>query len=172
LRVKNGKRLSGLRLLSGLTAKESWKVAEVELPMDGTIGIGKIAFAVAKEGFDGGFVIGEVAEGGGVFEGELERLEGVVKADDAERASRGAGGAQNGQNIGGGAEADVPDDEFAGVGGHAFGEAELFNVEGLGFGDGADDGVEGFAMSKRMDAMNAAGEFDDFVCGGWRHVLF
>ena len=115
---------------------------------------------------DGGFVAGEVAEIDGVIEGELERFERVVKADDAERALRGAGGAQNGQDVGGGAEADVPDDEFAGMRGHAFGKVELFDVEGFGFGDGADDGVERFAMGERMDAMDATGELDDFVCGG------
>ena len=146
--------------------KESWKVAEVELPMNGAAVVGKFAFVVAEESFDGLFVIGEVVQGGGVFEGELERLERVIKADDAERALRGAGGAQDGEDVGGGAKADVPDDEFAGMRGHAFGKAELLHVEGFGFGDGADDRVESFAMRDRMDAVNAAGELDDFICGG------
>ena len=134
--------------------------------MDGAGTIGEFALMVVEEGFDGGFVIGEVAKGGGVFERELQRLKGVVKADDAERALRGAGGAQNGEDVGGSAEADVPDDEFAGMRGHAFGEAQLFYIQGFRFGDGADDGMEGFAMRDGMDAMDAAGELDDFVCGG------
>jgi len=128
--------------------------------------VGEFAFVVAEEGCDGLFVTGEVAEGDGVFEGELERFEGVVKADDTERALRGAGGAQNCEDIGGSTEADVPDDEFAGMRGHAFGEAQLFYIQGFRFGDRADDGMEGFAMRDGMDAMDAAGELDDFVCGG------
>jgi len=56
--------------------------------------------------------------------------------------------------------------EIAGVGGEAFGEAELSDVESFRFRDGADDRMKRFAFGERMDAVNAAGEFDDFVSGG------
>ena len=103
-------------------------------------------------------------------EGELEGFEGVVEAEDSQRARREAGGAEDGQNIRGGAESDVPDDEFAGVCGEAFGKAKLFDVKGLGFGNRADDGMEGFALGDGVDAMDAAREFDDFVALVCRHT--
>ncbi len=125
----------------------------------------KVTLVVAKEIFDGGFVVGKIAKFGGVFERELERFEGVIEAKDAQRAQRGAGGAQHGEDIGGGAEADIPDDEFARMRGHAFGQAELSDIKRLGFGDRADDGMKGLVFGERMNAVNAGGEPDDFITG-------
>lgn len=124
---------------------------------------------VFEKGGDGWFVIGEVAKGFGIFEGELERFERVVEADDAKRAMGFAGGAENGEDIRGGAEADVPDHKFAGVRGHALDETQLFYVERLGFGGGTDDGVKGFAFGERVDAVDAVDEFDDAIAAG-RHT--
>ncbi len=144
----------------------------MELPGDLAVGVFKDSLVIAQQVCYGGFVVGEVAEGGGVFEGELERFEGVVEADDAQGAGDVAGGAQHGEDVGGGAEANIPDDEFAGVGGEAFGEAELLDVQGFGFGDGADDGMKGFALGDRMDAVDAIDEFDEFISGrGLLHTL-
>jgi hypothetical protein len=39
----------------------------------------------------------------------------------------------------------------------------LFYIEGFGFGDGSDDGMKGFPLGDGMDAVNATGEFDDFI---------
>jgi hypothetical protein len=97
----------------------------------------------------------------------------VVEADDAQWAGGGAGGAENGEHIGGGAEADVPDDKFAGMDGETLRQAQLTDVKGLGFGDGADDGVESFAMGEGMDAADAVGEGDElvFLICDWRFLI-
>lgn len=147
------------------SAKQRREVAQVKVPSYPTLAIGEFGAMNAKEVLDGGFVISEIAERCGVFQRELQRRERVVETDDAKRASRGTRGAEDGQDIGSSAETDVPDDKFAGVGGQSFGEAELFDVKRFGFGDGADDWMKRLAFSERMDAMDAAGEFDDFISG-------
>jgi hypothetical protein len=149
------------------------EIAEVKFPGNCALAVGELNGVVAKKFGDGCLVAAEIAEGRGVFEGELQRFERVVEADDAQRASGGAGGAENGEDVGGSAEADIPQDEFAGMRGEAFGQAELPDVEGLGFRDRADDGMEGFAMGERMDTVDAVGEGDDFIfliCD-WRFLI-
>ncbi len=79
------------------------------------------------------------------------------------------GGAQGGDGVGGSAEADIPEDKFVLVRLEAFDEAELADIERLGFGDGADDGMEGFVMGEGMDAVGAIGKLNDPVCGGGLH---
>ena len=76
---------------------------------------------------------------------------------------------QNGEGIGGCPQPDVPNDEFASVVGQPFGQADLADVKGLGFGHRADDRMEGLAMGERMDAVNAAGKLDEFVGGAGCH---
>jgi hypothetical protein len=53
------------------------------------------------------------------------------------------------------------------VSGEAFGKAKLFDVERLGFGDGADDRMKGLAFGDRVDAVDAVGELYEFVAGRW-----
>ena len=150
----------------GWMGEEGGKIAEVEFPINFTTGIREPNGTVAQKSGDGFFVVVEVAENLRIIESELKRFDGVIEADDPERAIRGTGGAQNGQDIRGGAEADVPDDEFAGMSRHAFRKPKLADVKGLGLGDRTDDGMEGFAMRDGMDAVNAAGELDDLIGGG------
>ena len=86
-------------------------------------------------------------------------------------------GIQDGEGVGGAAEADVPDHEGLGMGLETLGEPGLLDVEGLSFGDGADDGVAGFAVGVVMDGEGAVGEGDELesafrhegsvVGGGW-----
>ena len=120
---------------------------------------------VAQKSGDRFFVAVEVAENFCIIKRELERFDGVVEADDAQRAFRGTGGAENGQNIRGGAEADVPDDKFTGMSGHAFGQPKLADIQGLGLRNRPNDGMERLAVRDRMDTVNAAGELDDFIGG-------
>lgn len=143
----------------------------MEFPVDLASSVLEFHDLFAQKRGDGFLETVEVAEDFRVIEGEPERFEGVIEADDAERATGGAGGAEDGEDIRGGAEADVPDDEFTGMRGETFRQAELADVEGLRFGDRADDGMEGFAMGNGMDAVDAARELDDSV-GGGRHASF
>ena len=92
---------------------------------------------------------------------EFQWFDGAIEADQADPAGQTAGGAEDGQGIGGGAEANVPDDEFTRVLREAFVEAELPDVNGLGFGDGSDDRMKRLAFGDGMNAMGPIGESDD-----------
>ena len=144
----------------------------MEFPRHCTVAVGELGVMFAEEISDGGFVIAEVAKSGGVCEGEFERFESVIEADDAQRATAVARGAEDGEDVRGRAEADVPDDKFAGVRGESLAEAQLFYIKRLGLSDGANDRVKRLAMSERMDAMNTVDEFDDLIIGSWRHSAF
>ncbi len=141
----------------------------MEVPGDGLGTVVERAVLVVKEALEMRLVTGQVAERGGVLEGEGEGIEGVVETQEADGAGEVAGGAQGGKGVGGGTEANVPDDELAGVALEAVDEAELADVEGLGFGNGADDGVEGLVVGEGMDAVRAIGELYDSVSGGGFH---
>jgi hypothetical protein len=93
----------------------------------------------------------------------------MVEAQKVDRAGDGAGRAEGSDGVGGGAETDIPQDEFAGVMLEALDQAELANIQGLGFGDRADDGMEGLVVREGMDAVGAIGELNDSVCGGGLH---
>ena len=58
----------------------------MKLPGDLTLAVGEFGAVIAEEIFHGRFVASEIAEFGGMFEGELEWRERVVEADDAEGA--------------------------------------------------------------------------------------
>src|SRR5438105_23632 len=96
------------------------------------------------------FVAAEIAKRFNVLEGELEGFERVVETEQVDGAGYGLGCAQNGQRIGCRPQADVPNDELAGMVTHALEQAKLANVQGLGFGDRPDDRMKRFAMSQRM----------------------
>jgi hypothetical protein len=115
------------------------------------------------------FVAGEIVEVRGVLEREFQGFKRVVKAQQADGASEGLGGSQDGDGIGGGAQADIPDDEFTGVAPETFNQPKLPDIQRLRLGDGADDRVEGLGMGQRVNAMSATGELDDSVSGGRGH---
>jgi hypothetical protein len=144
-------------------AQERRKIAEMKLPGDVARAIGEFYAVMAEEILHGGFVAGEIAEGRGVFERELKGGKRVVETGDTQRALGVLCRTEDGEDVGGRAKADIPDDELTDVGGEAFGETQLFYIEGFGFGDGSDDGMKGFPLGDGMDAVNATGEFDDFI---------
>ena len=45
----------------------------------------------------------------------------------------------------------------------AFAQLELIDVKRLGLGDGADDGMKGFALRERMNAESAVGQPDELI---------
>ena len=51
----------------------------------------------------------------------------------------------------------------------ALGEAQLPDIQGLGFDDRADHGMEGLVVGQGMDAVRAIGELDDPVSGSGIH---
>ena len=112
---------------------------------------------------DGWLEVIEVTEFVRVPQRELEWLEGVIETDDMYRNRKPLRRAQHGQNIGRSAKPNVPDDEFAGMLGQPFSQAELLDVERLAFGHRPHDRMERLAMCHRVDALNAIGETHDFV---------
>ena len=87
----------------------------------------------------------------------------MIEADHADRRGQIAGKAQGGDDVGGSAEADIPEDEFAGVPGPPFAQAELADVKGFGFLGGSAGRVHGFALGEGMDGARAIGEPNELI---------
>ena len=101
-----------------------------------------------------------------ILEVEFEGFGGVFKADDSLFVCAIANGIQECQRVGGGAEPNIPNDEFLSRGADALAQLQLLDVEGLGFCGGADDGVEGFAVAFGTEAEGSVGELDDMITIG------
>ena len=74
-----------------------------------------------------------------------------------------AGGAEDGNSVGGGAEADVPDNKFAGGLCEAFTNVELANVKKFGLGSRAKTRVHFFAVSGGKKGALSVGEGYELV---------
>ena len=101
-----------------------------------------------------------------MLQSELQRLNRVVKAHEADRARQIPRGAQDGERVGGRAQADIPNHEFAGMIFEALAEPELIDVKRFRLGNGADDGMKRLVVRQRMDAVIAADELNEFVSWG------
>jgi hypothetical protein len=123
----------------------------------------------AQEALEALFVAAQVAECFAVLEREGERFEGVIEAQQVDRAGDVPGRPQGGERIGCRPEADIPQDEFARVPPEALDQAQLPDIERLGFGDRADHRMKGLVMGEGMDAVGAIGEFDYSVSGSGVH---
>ena len=97
------------------------------------------------------FIAAEVAEVGGVFQGELQRLNRMVKTYEMNFTRNIFCGAQNGERIRRRAEANVPDHKFAGVILETFTEPELVDVKRFRLRDRADDRMKRLVIRKRAD---------------------
>ncbi len=116
------------------------------------------------------FVTVEIAQSMGVWEGEAERLDGLIETEQPDRTSEFASGSQHGQGVGRRAQAHIPNDELSAVVSDAFDQVKLLNVQRLGFRHGADDGMKRLAVGQRMDAAHAIDEFDQFEFGLGLHL--
>ena len=110
--------------------------------------------------------IGEVLD---VLEGKFQRFQGMIEAQQADGAGELPRGAEQRERICGGAEANVPHDEFTGVSPYALDQPKLADVEGLRLRHGADDRVKGLVVRQRVNAMRAIAEPDYAVAGGEGH---
>ncbi len=122
-----------------------------------------------KQAPEVGFKPGQITQIASVLEGKLERLEGVVEAEHPNRGGDLPSRPQDGERVGGRPEANVPDDEFALKAPEPLDQAELANIERPGLRCRTDDRMEGLVMGQGMDAMSAAGQFDESVAGETRH---
>jgi hypothetical protein len=125
---------------------------------------------VVQQTFKVRFVTRQVTECLAVLQREGQWFEGVVEAQEVDCAGDGAGGTQGGDRVGGSAEADIPEDKFARVTLEALDQAQLSDIQRLGLGDRADNGMKRLAMSEGMDAVRPVGESNYSVSGGGVHT--
>ena len=123
----------------------------------------------ADEFFQMIFVAAEIAEVGGVSQREFQRLQRVVKTDEADLAGNVPRGAQDGERVGRRAEADIPDHKFAGMILQPLAEPELVDVKRLRLRDRADDRMKRLVIRKRTHGTNAVVQADELVAGSVRH---
>lgn len=167
--VKNGMRR---RNGSPTPAKPRGKIAELKLPVH-------LKRAVAEAGLFGKeqfaqpiFITGNIAQGAGIFEGEFKGSGCIIEADEAELAGNIGGGAEDGDGIGGSAEADVPDDEFAGGLCEAFTNAKLADVKKVGLGARAKPGMHFFAVAGGKEGALAVRESYELVVIGHAGIVW
>jgi hypothetical protein len=156
-------------LACGGLGEQGGEVGEVHVPLDGLGTVLEGAVVVLQEALEVRFVARQVTERFAVLEREGERVEGVIEAEQVDWAGDGTSCVQGGDRVGGSAEADIPEDEFARVTLEALGQAELPDIQRLGFDDRTDHGMKGFAMGEGMDAVRAVGELNESVAGGSFH---
>ena len=108
-------------------------------------------------------VAAEIAERVGIFQRELQRLQRVVKTDEADVAGDIPRGAQNGECICRRAEADIPDHKFAGMILLTLAQFELVDVKRLGFGNRADDRMKRLVVRERTHGADAVVQADELV---------
>lgn len=104
-----------------------------------------------------------------VLQSEFKGFQGMVKTDQAKRATNSPRGAKNSHGVGGRAQADVPYNKFARVILEPFEQAELAHIKPLRFSNGTNHGVKGLRMRQRMHAMSTVAEFDNAISVGWNH---
>jgi hypothetical protein len=73
------------------------------------------------------------------------------------------GGAQDGHRIGGRAQANIPDDEFALVRLQPLPQPELLDIKRLRLGHGADDGMKRLVLRQRADAASSVFQANELV---------
>lgn len=147
----------------GFMGDQLWKIAEMQLPQDLPVAVGESGFVITKKIRDIRFVAREITKRAGVLEGKFERFERMVEADDPHGTNRVGSMTQHGQDIGGCAQAHVPNDELTLMRCHALRQAELFDVECFSFRHRPDDRMKSLPLGDRMNAVNAAGQLDEFV---------
>src|ERR1035438_6354809 len=90
----------------------------------------------------------------------FQRFEGVIEAQQVNRARDVPGGPQSRERIGRRPEADIPQDEFSRVTLEPLDQPQLPDIQRLGFGHRADHRMKGLMMGQRVDAVRPVGEFD------------
>ena len=145
------------------------KIPKMKLPVYFMRPVGELYGVLIEKGPGLRFVTVEVTERGRMLQGERQRFERAVKADESNRARQVPGGAQDRERVRRRAQANIPDHKFPGMLLEALTESELLDVQGLRLGDGADDRVIGFSVRERVEAVGAVGELHQLVTfpSGW-----
>ena len=105
----------------------------------------------------------EVGERITILQSEPDWFGGVIKAHDADFCRRVTNRLQEGERVGGGAQSNVPNDEFAGCFAHFFNQAKLVNIKSLRFCYRPDDRMKSLAVAFGAKAIGTVGELDDVV---------
>jgi DNA-binding Lrp family transcriptional regulator len=108
-------------------------------------------------------VTGIVAQLRGVAKGEGQRFDGAVEADDANLARQIRSGSQHGEDVRGGAQANIPNNEFPRVRLQAATQLELIDIQRLRLGHRADHRMKRFTFRQRPDAVGAVRQTDELI---------
>lgn len=138
----------------------------MKLPFDMERTVPEGNFSRKKQFVQVVFVTGKIAEGGRIFKGEFQRFGSIVETDEAETSGNLAGGAEDGNRIGGGAKTDVPDNKFAGGFREAFRDVELADVKKIGLGLRAKARVHFFTVTGGEKSALSIGEGYELVVIG------
>ena len=139
------------------------KIAELQLPVHCMRPVGELKGVLLEQGPGLRFVAAEVAERSGMLQGELQRLNRVVKAYQPDRARQLPRGAQDGKRVGRRPQADIPDHKLAGMILKALAKLKLIDVERFGLRHRADDRMKGFVIGQRTHGTNAIVQADELV---------
>jgi RNA polymerase sigma factor (sigma-70 family) len=122
-----------------------------------------------------GFVAGDIAQFRAVFERKRRRVGGEIEADEAELRRFSLQSFTNEpddrERVGRRAQADIPNDKFAGRFPHAFRQAQLPDVQRLGFHGRPDDGMKRLGFGQRADGTRAVAQIDKAVVGWHGRIL-
>jgi hypothetical protein len=143
--------------------KASNRIAEVKFPAHRLRAVLKRHAMFAEKFFQMIFIAAEVAEFGGVFQREFQRLQRVIKTHEANLARNFTCRAQNGERIRRRAEADIPDYEFAGMILQPFAQFKLVDVKRLRLGDRPDDRMKRLGIRERTNGADAVVQADELV---------
>jgi hypothetical protein len=147
------------------------EIAVVKFPVHRLRAVLKGHAMIAQKSLQMFFIAAEVAEVGGVLEREFQRLQRVIKTDEANLARDVPRGAQDGERVGRRAQADIPDHKFAGLILEPLAQPELVDVKRLRLGDRPDDRMKRLAIRERTHGTDAVVQADELVAGVSLHGL-
>lgn len=142
--------------------EQGWKVAQDNPPLDllrMVIEFDRVRFGGDQPAQER-FVAGEIPKFRNMVEGEQEGGDGLIETDQTNAGRDSPCGAQDGQRIGGGAEADIPDHELALVICQPLAQSQLADMQRLRLGRRPNDRMKRFPRGDGMDAVNTVGQGD------------
>ncbi len=112
------------------------------------------------------FVAAEIAEFGGVLQGEFQRFQGVIKTDEPKLTRNVPRAAQNCERVRGRTEANIPNHKFADVILQSLAQSKLMNIKPLGFRHRPDDRMKRLGIHKRPHGANTVVEANELIVVG------
>src|ERR1051326_7923365 len=113
------------------------------------------------------FIPGEIFQGINMVQSEVQRLKGMIKTDQLDRAGYLTSGSEDGERICSRAQSHVPNNKFAVVALQPLRQIELTQIERLRLSHWTDHRMKRFPVYQRMDAPSAVGQLHDAISHWW-----